>query len=691
MLGLATLAAYANSFTVPFLFDDVPSIVENPALRDPWSALASPTRQTGGLTTSGRPVLALSLALNHAIAGHSVWSYHATNLAIHLAAGLCLFGLARRTLLLPVWHGRFTGTALPLAFLIAGLWLLHPLQTESVTYIVQRAESLAGCFGLMTLYAFVRAAEAGRHAGWTTVAAAACALGVASKESVAAVPLLVFLYDRAFVSGSLRGAWVKHRGVHLMLFASWIVLAALVVSTGGRGGTAGLDTTVSSWSYALTQCRAIVHYLRLALWPDALVFDYGVATEAGLLAVLPQALAVVGAVALVLFALVRWPKAGWVGAWFLGLLGPSSSFVPVVTQTAAEHRLYLALAGPVAAAGVVAFQLLGRRVFPAGVAAILALALATFARNQDYRSEAAIWGDTARKLPTNPRAHNNLGQALFRAGKTAEAIACYERAVTLQPDYAEPHYNLGVARVALGSVERGIADYETALRSRPAYPEAHNNLGNALIKLGRVAEALPHYQQAIALKPDFAEAHSNLGNALLQSGRTADAVPRFQRALELRPDYPEAHYNLGNARAAAGAMAAAIEEYGHAVKAKPDYVEALVNRGNALLSLGRPAEALPDYERAIALRPDLADAHYNLGAALLELERWSDAVPRFEGVLRLNPAFGRAHHGLGFALAKTGRLSDAVRHYEAYLRFAPDDAGAREELRQLRALGAGAR
>ena len=690
-LVLAGVAAYHNSFSGPFVFDDRAAIVDNPSIRR-LGALAdvlAPARQ-GGLTVAGRPLVNLSLAVNFAISGTETWSYHGFNLLVHLAAGLALFGIVRRTLhacdVLPGGLGRRDSTLIALS--AAGLWMLHPLQTESVTYVVQRAESLAGLMVLLMLYAFVRGvglassgAEPARR-GWWVASVGACVGAMASKEVAVSAPLLVLLYDRTFVSGGFGAAWRARRGYYMALGGSWLLLAVLVFGTGNRGGTAGFGAAMSPWAYALTQCRAIVHYVRLSFWPEPLVFDYGIATVRDLGAVLPQVLGVLTLVGATLWALWRRPVAGYLGAWFLALLAPSSSFVPVVTQTMAEHRMYLALAAPVVAL-VVASLRIGRGVIWGWGVVALACAVATSARNTAYRSEIALWADTAAKIPANARAHNNLGEARFRAGEVEAAIASYRRALALQPRYPETHYNLGVALAARGELAAAIQHYEAALHIDPDYPEALNNLGNALVAAGRVGEALPRYEEAIARKPAFAEAQNNLGNALLQLGRAREALPRFEAALQLKPDYAEAIYNLGNAYAALGDMPRALQCYRTAIALRPGYAEAHVNAGNAALALARPDEAVAYYQHAIAARPELPDAHANLGSVLLDLGRWADAVPEFETVLRLAPARVEAHRALGFALAKLGRTTDAVAHYEHYLRAAPGDREAQAELAAL--------
>lgn len=686
-LGLvaAGLAAYHNSFSGPFIFDDLPAIVENTAIRSLWplgEVLAPGTH--GGITTSGRPVVNLSLAINYAVSGYAVGSYHALNLAIHLAAALVLFGCVRRTLGSEPLRTKFGAAALPLAWIVAAIWMGHPLQTESVTYVVQRAESLVGLFYLLTLYCFIRGAESTGGRRWRVGAVVACAVGMATKEVMVSAPIIVLLYDRTFLGGTWRKAWQARGRWHVALAATWLLLLFLVMGTAGRGGTAGFGAAISPWTYALTQCRAIATYLGLSVWPGHLVFDYGLATASGLSAVGWQAVLVLSLLAASSVLLWRRPSIGFAGAWFFALLAPSSSFVPIVTQTMAEHRMYLPLAAVAVLAVLGGHAWLGIRSVWLGGAAVVALGFATVVRNSDYRSELSIWSDTAEKIPTNARAHNNLGQALFRAGRIKDAVAAYQAALRLQPNYPETHYNLGVAFARLDALAEAIIHYEAALKLQPVYPAAHNNFANTLVKVGRMEDALTHYAEALRQDPAFAEAHGNWGNALLQLGRAEESLAKFARALELKPGSADGLYNLGNAYAALGRMAEALEKYREAIAVRPDYAEAHVNAGNVLLQLNRLQEAVGSYERAVALRPELAAARFNLASVLLDLERWTEAIPHLEAALRLNPGGLDSRRALGFALAKLGRRREAIEHYEAVLKGEPGDAETRRALAALR-------
>jgi tetratricopeptide (TPR) repeat protein len=548
----AGIGAYHNSFQGPFIFDDVFSILENPHIRHlwpMWDALSPSAKSFVG----GRPVVNFSLALNYALGGAAVWGYHAFNLAVHVLAGLTLYGIVRRTLARPGLRERFGASGEWVALAVAVLWTVHPLQTEAVTYISQRCESLMGLFYLLSLYGFIRGAESQGSLGWFGLSVAACYLGVASKEVMVTAPLMVLLYDRAFVSRSFREARARHWRLYLGLAGSWLWLGYLM--TGLHNRSVGYGLGITWWGYVLTQCRAVVQYLRLAVWPHPLILDYGkeYVPTGHLATVAPYALILVVLATGVLFELKRRPAIGFVGAWFFVILAPTSSVVPVVGSPMAEHRMYLPLAAVVTLAVIVAFDI-GKRLFNkqqgivlgclAGGSLVVLLTFLTIQRNRDYNSEVTIWQDTVEKRPNNPRAHYNLGAALLQTGKLQNATGHLEQALRIKPDYAGAHNDLGLALVQLGRPQEAMEHYEQALRIQPDLAEAHNNLGYALFQAGKVQEAMEHYEQALRIQPDFAEAHNNLANGLLHVGKAQDAVGHYGQAIRIKPDFADAHNNL---------------------------------------------------------------------------------------------------------------------------------------------------
>jgi tetratricopeptide (TPR) repeat protein len=696
-------AAYVPSFHAPFLFDDEGSVTGNPSLAHLGGALSPPS----GTTVSGRPVLNLSFALTAAAFGPAPAGFHAVNLAVLVLSSLLLLGVARRT----AQHLKLPRPLLT-AFFIAALWSAHPLLTESVTYIVQRAESLMGLFFLATLYCFIRGAGIGTRdsPAWLALACAACLLGMGTKEVMVAAPLVVYLYDRTFLSRGFGAAIGRRPWFYAGLAATWAALAAFVASAHGRGGTAGFSSGQPWWRYAAAQPAAVLHYLRLAVWPAGLVFDYGSQPPPldlwGALAAAVVAVLVIASVRGVL----RGTTAGFLGACFFAVLAPSSSFVPIATEFMAEHRMFLPLAVVASALIPLGFRWLGGLAVPVFSVAAAAFLVLTWQRNETYRSAEAIWADAAARRPGNARAQDNLGFALFKEeGRGRDAITHYRQALRLQPDYAEAHYDLAYALVAQpGGLAEAIENFEAALKLRPGMPEAHYNLARALEHVpGRQSEAEWHYAEAARLRPGFAEAHYNLGCLLLtEPGRAAQAASQFEEAVRLTPDDAGAHYNLGRsldllpghagdariqyedairlrpgyAEAHLGLgsepgadPASAERELREAVRLKPDLIQARLALGYLLESSGRLSQAAEQYRLAIRADDSVSAAHFNLGNVLGRMGSSSAAVPEFAEAVRLDPSNVAARCNLGNALSAEGRQGEAFVQYESAISLRPDD------------------
>ena len=680
---VAAFAVYANSFSGPFIFDDFLSITQNPTIRSWLTSFVPPG---GGVTVTGRPLLNLSFALNHALSGDQVWSYHALNLLIHVLAGLTLFGIVRRTLvgpgadrgdpaapgfLLPENHVVFV------SFAVALLWTVHPLQTESVTYIVQRGESLMGLFYLLTLYCFIRGAGEPRRTGrWFALSSIGCLLGMATKEVMVSVPVIVLLYDRTFLAGSF-GAACRQRGrFYLVLAATWIPLAALVLFSANRGGTAGFGVGVSFWTYAATQFQAIMHYLRQSVWPHPLILDYGVQWVDSAWDVVPYAAAVTLLLAATVVALVRWPAFGFLGVLFFAILAPTS-LVPGTRQTLSEHRMYVALA-PVLVLLVLALRAcLGRWALLILAAAVIGLGWLTVERNTVYHSSASIWRDTVAKRPGNAAAHNNYGNILAEAGQFNDAMTQYAAAIRLDPVNTEGYYNAGNALKQLGRFPEAIAYYERALQAKPKMPDAQTALGMALQQTGRTDEAIAHFEEALRIDPNYAVAHNLLGVELAKAGHLPEAIAHLEQALRIDSAQPEVHNNLGNTLRAAGKPPDAIAQYEEALRLRPDFAEAHYNLGRILAEVDRLPEAISQLEQALRINPAVPQVHNSLGMVLLMAGRTPDGIAHFEQALRLDPNVPQVHLNLAMALESVGKPTEAAVHYETARRLGAAVPGPR--------------
>jgi tetratricopeptide (TPR) repeat protein len=559
VIVLAAWAAYSNSFHGPLIFDDEGSITKNSTIKKLWPIwpLFCPPN---GETVMDRPMLNFSLAINYAISGEDVWSYHVGNLVIHCCNALLLLGVLRRTFLLPSMRDRWQGTAFPLAFVTALLWAVHPLGTESVTYIVQRAESLMAFFYLLTLYNFIRAVTAAGKAAmaWYVATALSCIAGVTSKEVMASAPLITFVYDYAFITGSFRESARRRWPLYAVMLSTWLLLAWLVTI---GAGSLGVGVGMSWWAYFCTQLGAIVHYLRLCIVPYPLNFDYGDYLATGFWEIVLPGIFMLSLGIATVVALWRWPKIGLLGLAFFAILSPTSSFLPAcVTQTMAEHRMYLplALVLPALTTAVCAGgqELVRRKKVTARAAAAAGMALSllvaaifgvmTFQRNKDYRDTLSIWQDSIIKMPENHRPQLNLGSALMDLNRFDEAVEHFWKALELRPNSVDAHYDIGTALAEQNKLDEAIDHFREALRLDNSHVLARYNLAVNLANVGKIDEAIQHYETLLShdTTPRHADAHFNLANLLRDRGRYADAISHFRDAIELQPDGTDAMVNL---------------------------------------------------------------------------------------------------------------------------------------------------
>jgi Flp pilus assembly protein TadD len=652
VIAAVTLVAYHNSFSGPLFFDDTASIVQNESIRSLWplGPVLSPPAVAG---TAGRPLLNLSFALNYAAGGLGVVGYHWVNLAIHVGAALVLFGLVRRTLRLPQLRDKFGAVATELGALSALLWAVHPLQTESVTYVSQRAESLVGFFYFLTWYAFVHGVEAGRESSatglrWRALAIVAGFAGVLTKEIIITAPVVILLYDSVFVAGTFREAWARRRTFYLGLASAWVLLAVLMISSRLHERGVGFGGKIAWIDYVATSCEAVALYLKLSIWPHPLLLDYGMTPARGGAVLLASATVVVAFLAATAWAWRHWRALGFAGAAVVIMLSPTSSVVPVVFQPIAEHRMYLPLAVVVSFGVVGAFARWGRGAWWAALAVVAVFLGLTTQRNRDYRNDEVMWRDVIAKRPDNWRAYNALANVLFTQQRVADGLAQVETAVRLKPDEAKllNNYANALALPMVGRLAEAVAVGRRAVALDPDYADARNSLAQTLLKTGRVVEAVEQYEAARRLQPASAAIRSNLCDALRQAGRLGDAVVEGQEALRLRPEFAEAESNLGLALADAGRSVEAIAHYQAALRLRPTYLEVRNNLGVALLNLGRLEEARTELTEALRLKPDYAEAHNSLGIVFAKLGRTTEAGGEFETALRLKPDYVNARENL---------------------------------------------
>ncbi len=635
ILLIVGLLLYAKALQAPFFLDDAPTIT----LRSSWPQWHELPSQ---LWRDPRAVVTASLSLNHAVGELNPWGYHLFNVLVHLANSLLLWGLVRRTLL--ECSESLKTRAGQLAFGVSLLWMIHPLASQPVVYVIQRAELMMATAYLVSLYALVRGYRAPKQTRWSILVVMGCVVGLYTKQVAATIPLAALLYDRTFLAGTFTQALRTRRWMYVGLLASWSILfitgTTTLLDTNVQGASAGLSMqAVMPLQYLFVQSEVILHYLRLCVWPDVLIFDYGWPPQP------INAYFFTFAITACLFAMTVWlvwhrPKVGFLPACVFLILGPTSSLVPI-TDMVAEHRMYLPLAAVVLMAvlllhGVCAKQ---RKLFLFFlVVAGLLLGGRTWVRLDDYRDGVTLWKTVVQASPTFARGRIHLGSALMRSGELDDAAYQYEQAIADHRGYATPYNHLGRYWLLKGDVDKAMGFVQQAVElSEQSNADYLSHLAHLYRLKGNLPEASRYYQLALKVNPRHPETLVGLAAVLLQLGQPREAIRYAQQS----PDNPDALLGLASAHAMLGQWAQADEAFALLLAIQPNHLEALQRRAWLLATC--PDDQVRQGTLAIELAQQgltlcngrnlrLWDA---LGAAYAEAKQFKNAINVMDQAIQL--------------------------------------------------------
>ena len=586
--------AYRTAVDAGFVYDDhVRIVAAERAIDRLWPP-------GGWLVGSQRPVVGFTLAVNHAIGGLDPIGYHVLNVAIHAVATIAAFGLvveAGRRLrargLIGVSERGLVGIGLAIAL----LWAWHPVQTATATYVIQRAESLATLFGLLAIWALLRAIAAPARRRLTLGVVAAVAFALGSKPAAVTLPAILFAVDVAIGTGSIRTSWRDRRGLWIAVVAVTLVTLAatgavlgLVVTEGRRSGAGVGVVDVGPLEYAASQVRALGVYARLLVDPAAMSIDHG--DEA----IAPAWTGIVGvtviAASIATIAIGLRCRAWWTVLPIAAVLAmlPTTSVVPLADPVA-DHRLHpvlLPIVVGVVVPAVAAIRGVGRRrpglVGPLGgvaacglLAVLTASAIAVDRRNHDYVDPTRLWSDVVARRPDDVRGLVNRAAVALTEGRHDDAARDLAAADAIEPGNPVVILNLALLDVHFERAESALERLAVAERSRPRDPALHLARGDALRMLGRDADAVAAYEIGATLQPGDPLVRLALGNALAAIDRLDEAADAFHEAAGLADDPPmiaSAFYNEGNMRFRQDRLAEAMAAYESALAADPTHAGA---------------------------------------------------------------------------------------------------------------------
>lgn len=741
VLGLIIIistVAYSNSFGVPFVFDDGAHITQNRGVHLDNLSPAKIQRLKETIQEKGRSVAEISFAINYYFGKLNPFGYHLFNLMVHMLTAFCVYLLIKITLCIPL-AGEADGPGQSpyerIAFQVAAasglIFAVHTVNTQAVTYIVQRMTSMAALFFIISLLFYIKARQS--HGAPRNIlyllSFISFWLALGSKQNVVTLPIYIVLYEVYFFRNG-DWSWLKKRWYLVPTILGIILAVGLIYTKGDLFSHLfkGYETRPFTMGQrALTQLRVVVYYITLLFFPHPsrlnLDYDYTISTSLiSPITTLPCLFIIFGLIGLGCYLMKRRPIVSFCIFWFFGNLVIESSIYPL--DLVYEHRLYLPMLGflcIVVMYAIFAIERLissegGQKIVKTGalVLVIGILTIWTHQRNYTWRSVVSILEDVVAKSPNNSRQHVNLGVAYSALKQLDKAIEQYNEGIRLDPNYPEAYNNLANAFNRKGMLDKAIAEYQKAIKMRYNYKEAHNNLGSAYYKKGMYDEAIKEHLIALKIQADCEKSLNNLGVAYSAKNNFPEAVEAFKKAIEIKPDFSKpyinlgltytlmgdynnsekyldmarrlepnnanTYYNLGNAYSDQGKHDKAVEAFSQAIRLNPNYDVAYNNMGLAYRQLGKEAEALAAYEQAIKINPLRAEFYYNMGLIHSQAKRYDKAIELFKKSLSLSPGLVRARFDLATTLEAKGNYPEAKYEYEEVLKSAPAHVQAHHKL-----------
>lgn len=671
LIGVFSVALYANTIKNGFVYDDETTIVNNTFIKRIGNFPKLFQHEYFSLSGEAtyRPVVTFTYFIDYTLYDLEPWGYHLTNILLHAANGALLY-IFLTIIVRPVPPSsqrsieQHLFTDQPL--LISLLFVSHPVLTEAVNAISFREDLLAFLFYLasLILYLILRKNITTLYhppLSFYLLLTASCLLyifSLLSKEMAVTLPLVISCYESVYTDK-------KKEGLRTILVnqinTAYIAVTIAYIYLRFYYFYNPVEGNLRSWNITervLTLPWLLLNYLKLAIFPISLSADHTIAPIQSLSSI--YLIISISAIILLIYIAIGIKKVRREIAFgilfFLITLFPVYNIIPIAYPFA-ERYLYLPIIGFTLFLGITILQFNkdskhgDRSVYLLFLLSVIVCMYAfnVIYRNKVWKSEYLLWSDTLKKMPNSPRAHTGVGFAFFEQGRIGNAIK----------------------------------EYETAIRLKPISPDAYNNLGNLYAYQGRYEEAAPLFRTVFKLKPDHPEAHNNLGMIYTYQGQFNEAIKQFRIALSITPDNPTIHTNLGFSYYKRGEIEKALQQYHISLTLNPNDPDTHNNVGMAYSDQGRLNEAIEEFRIALRYNPYHSEAYYHLGLIYNKQERLDEAIQNLQTALRLNPNSTEAHYNLGLFFLKKGLAEKAKMEFELSVKLKPDFLQAHQAIKAL--------
>ena len=718
ILAILTTIFYYSSLKYPFQFDDLANISKKFSIRlnEPISHMIKHSRWISDWLNR----------FNYQIGLFDPFYYRVSNLIIHISVGILLFYLILDFCQNSEKKSFLNNNSLLISFTTAALFLLHPVQTQAVSYIIQaRLEGLATLFILATLFTFVKAFRTKNIFFKFLLFSASLIIALLSfgtKEIVMTIPILLVLVDWFFVSQENWNKFKFRFFFYIISFAIFVLFSIYFLgyefvsrtllfkmTTGNNRGnilTSHANDIITSGHFFISSFKVILHYLVIFLWPFNISVEYDWKLSESFFAAdsFFPFLILASMIYIAFYTLIK-KKNGFIAFglfWFFINILPRASFIPS-PELICDYKTYVASIGWLFIISIVVVYLIKLAIknlksipeimhnhnsqLALLVILIIPIGFGTLNRNTVWRSSVEFWEDIVKKAPLKARGHNNFGVALSEAGRVDDAISHYKKAIQLDRHYADPLSNIAVGYSLKGEIDQAIAALKGAINIFPNYPEAYNNLGTLLLSKKNYEDAEKSLNFAIDLRPYYGKAFYNLGRLYLEQKDEEKAWQFFKKATEGDLDTAEGFFTLGQ-------MSIRLKKYGEAAKAFEKILQRGVSNPQILFGLANSYFMINQIDKAQYLYSNLVKDHpldarylYNLAETLSMKNKTEEALALFKKVTTLPEPLPQAHFKIISCLEKLDHINEAKNYLNELLKIktAPENFRdiAKKELARL--------
>ncbi len=692
MLAALGLAIYSNTFRSSFVFDDFQAITSNPSIRHLDLPLLWQAFNT-------RFIVGVSLALNYALGKENVVGYHLFNTLVHVLNSYLVYQFVCLTFKTPRMSKSSSFDPKLLGFLTALIFLTHPLQTQGVTYIWQRATSLATFFYLGALVFYIQ----GRLKS-SRVSYGFCLLfvilGMFTKEIVFTLPLALGLYEVIF----LKELPLKTRQKVFL----WVPLClTLLIIPWGMTKADGhilkflrpnniyfnpghernlikdllqMTRTTSEdkmprREFVLTELNVLRTYLRLFILPIHQSVDYDYPKARSLMEpnTFLSFILLVSLLGGAFLLLKKHPLLAFGIFWFF--LTVSVEALVAQEEFIFEHRMYLPMVGLslFLVTGVSSFFKNSPRKLTLLILGVVAsYSFLTYQRNFVWRDEFTLWDDAVRKSPKKGRPYNNRGYAYEKMGLFEKALADSNKAIKINPNATSGYNNRGISYKNKGNIDQALTDFNKAIELQPDNAEAYSNRGSIYERKGLLDQALADCSKAIKINPNMASAYSNRSLVYRKKGYLDKALADCNKAIEIDPKMASAYINRAVVYRNKGLLDQALHDFNKAIQLEPNNAEAYSNRASIYEKKGLLDNALADCNRAIALDAKVTGAYNNRGVCYRRKGLQDQALLDFNKAIELEPNNSDAYSNRGSVYGSKGFLDQALSDFNKALQLRPN-------------------